>query len=98
MILLNMDRLDGLGLLEIGVIVELFSDMEMKPESTKEEDISLFALVENPKGLEVLARVEGLANTVGTGLTPRIDFKAVVDSSKLVETLENIGFSGVEVE
>ena len=96
MILLNMDRLDGL--LVFGVIVELFSDMEMNPESTKEEDISLCAFVGNPKGLEVFARVEGLADTVGTGLTPRIDFKAVVDSSKLEETLENIGLSGVDVE
>ena len=96
MILLNMEMLDGL--LEIGAIVELFSDMEMNPESTKEEDISFCALVGNPRGLEVFARVEGLADTVGTGLTPRIDFKAVVDSSKLEETLENIGFSGVDVE
>ena len=96
MILLNMDRLDGL--LVFGVIVELFSDMEMNPESTKEEDISLCAFVANPKGLGVFARVEGLADTVGTGLTPRIDFKAVVDSSKLEETLENIGLSGVDVE
>jgi len=96
MILLNMDRLGGL--LVLGVIVELFSDMDMNPESTKEEDISLCAFVENPKGREVFARVEGLADAVGTGLTPRIDFKAVVDSSKLEETLENIGLSGVDVE
>jgi len=96
MILLNMERLDGL--LEIWAIVELFSDMEMNPESTKEEDTSLCDLVGNPRGLEVYAWVEGLADTVGTGLTPRIDFKAVVDSSKLEETLENIGFSGVDVE
>ena len=66
MILLNMDRLGGL--LVLGVIVELFSDMEMNPESAKEEDISLCAFVENPKGLEVFARVEGLADTVCTGL------------------------------
>ena len=52
----------------------------------------------NPKGLEKFAQVEDLAETVGTGLTPRIDFKAVVDSFKLVETFENIGFSGVDVE
>ena len=97
MILLNMDRLDEL--LDLWVMVELVSDMEMNPESTKEgEDISFFVLVGNPKGLKEFEHVEDLADTVGTGLTPRIDFKAVVDSSKLVETLENMGFSGVDVE
>ena len=94
MILLNMERLDEL--FDLGVIVELVSDMEMNPESTKEgEDISFFVL---GKGLKEFAHVEDLADTVGTGLTPRIDFKAVVDSSKLVETFENMGFSGVDVE
>ena len=97
MILLNMERLDEL--FDLGVIVELVSDMEMNPESTKEgDDISFFVLVGNPKGLKEFEHVEDLADTVGTGLTPRIDFNAVVDSSKLVETFENMGFSGVDVE
>ena len=52
-------------------------------------------LTGNRNGLDTFALVDGLEDT---GLTPRIDFKAEVDSSKLMGTLEYIGFKGVEVE
>ena len=41
---------------------------------------------------------EGLAEIVVTGLTPKRDFRADVDSSKELEKDDKLGFRGVEDE
>ena len=95
-ILLNIERLELFG--KVVILFELLSLKEINPESPKEDDRSLFTLSNDPNGLVAPERIRGLDETLGTGLTPKIDFKAVVDSSRLEEALENTGFKGVEVD
>ena len=92
MILLNMERLC------IELTFSVLSDIEQNPESPRIEDKSsaFLVLLENATDRAVLVPETVLAE--GTGLTPKIDLRADVDSSKEQVTEEKFGLTGVEVD
>ena len=94
MILLNMERLC------IEVTFSVLSDIEQNPESPRIEDKSpaFLGFLENARERAVLVPETVLAEAVGTGLTPKIDLRADVDSSKEQVSEEKFGLTGVEVD
>ena len=99
--LLNIER--SAELFDVVFPLTQLSDIEMKPESPRrEEESAAFLsepLEENPRGLGHKLREGDLAEeTGGTGLTPRIDFRIQLDSSKEAATEERLGLIGVDVD
>ena len=84
----------------IEVTFSVLSDIEQNPESPRIEDKSsaLLVLLENATERAVLVPETVLAEAVGTGLTPKIDLRADVDSSKEQVSEEKFGLTGVEVD
>jgi len=95
--LLNMERL--VGLLDVEVSFAQLSDMEPKPESPNKREESAASLKEtlegNPRGLgRKILDGDLVTEAAWTGLTPRIDFRALLGWS--IE--ERLGFRGVDVD
>ena len=98
--LLNMER--SAKLLDVELPLTELSDIELKPESpSKDEESTAFLskpLEEKPIGLGRHFRDGDLVEEAGTGLTPRIDFRMELDSSKEDAAEESLGLSGVDVD
>ena len=99
--LLNMER--SAKLLDVELPLTELSDIELKPESpSKDEESTAFLskpLEENPIGLGRKLREGDLDEEAGgTGLTPRIDFRMELDSSKEEAAKERLGLIGVDVD
>jgi len=95
--LLNMERL--VGLLDVEVPLAELSDMEPKPESPNKREESAASLKdtleENPRGLgRKILDGDLVTGAFWTGLTPKIDFRALLGWS--IE--ERLGFRGVDVD
>jgi hypothetical protein len=101
MILLNMER--SAKLFDVELPLTQLSDVELKPESSSkvEESIAFLSkpLEENPRGLGRKYRDGDLVEEAGgTGLTPRIDFRMELDSSKVQAAEDRLGLRGVDVD
>jgi len=98
--LLNMER--SAKLVDVEFPLALLSDIELKPESPRREESATFltdTVEEKPRGLGRRFREGDLVKEAGgTGLTPRIDFKIELDSSKEEAAEERLGLRGVDVD
>ena len=98
--LLNMER--SAKLLDVELPLTELSDIELKPESPSKEEESTALLskpLTNPIGIGRKLREGDLDEEAGgTGLTPRIDFRTELDSSKEEAAKERLGLIGVDVD
>ena len=90
-------------LFDVELPLTQLSDIELKPESPSkvEESIAFLSkpLEENPRGLGRKYRDGDLVEEAGgTGLTPRIDFRMELDSSKVQAAEDRLGLRGVDVD
>jgi hypothetical protein len=100
MMLLNKER--SAVLLDVEFPLAQLSDIELKPESPRREEESatfLTTVEEKQRGLGSKFRDGGLIEEAGgTGLTPRIDFRIELVSSKVEAAEERLGLRGVDVD